>query len=170
MEVFYRKYIKEDIPSHYLTIDSPGEGKIRGILVGHDSTSVYIRRRDLRVMRFDKVDVIGLGERKLHELTIFASMHARAAKLQFTKFGSYHVRPVKPEWFTPRLPDASPPEFYVADVDSSREVNRLVHFKASDDEYPELITMFVRIGTSKQIVAWFADELEVIKKAVERPL
>lgn len=166
LEEFYRQYVKDDIPSHYLLIDTPGEGRVKGVLVGHDRKNVYIRRPNLTVSTFSKADVIRAGLKYLHEQTVYADMSCRLAKLKFDAPGLYFVRPRASGPLSVKCPDASPPTFRIADLAASRTANRLLHFKGSLEslDFPELIAMFVRIDTGKHIVAWFPSELEIINE------
>lgn len=167
MEKFYRQYVKDDIPSHYLLIDSPGEGRVKGVLVGHNRKNVYIRRPNLTVSTFSKADVIRAGLKYLHEQTVYADISCRLAKLKFETPGLYSVRPRASGPLSVKCPDASPPSFRVADIEASRTANRLLYFQDyldGDFVFPDLIAMLVRIDTGKHIVAWFPSELEVINE------
>lgn len=168
LEKFYRKYVKDNIPSHLIWIESPGEGRKIARLVGHDRKRVYIRRANFSIAAFDKRDVLRVTEHPHYDLCgVFAAMSDRIGNYHFESSGIYDVEPVSEGPFKVNVPDAGSPRFKVADATASREANRLVHFKWSDVGYPELITMFVPISASKQIIAWFAGELTIVDKELK---
>lgn len=168
LEKFYRKYVKDNVPSHLININSPGEGKITGVLVGYDRVRVYVRRANFSVASFDKRHVVAVFEHPHYELCgLYAAMSDRVNNYHFEKSGTYTVEPLSEGPFKVDIPAAGSSRFQVTDSLASHAANRLIHFKRAVGEYPELITMFVPISASKQITAWFASELTIVDKELK---
>lgn len=159
---FLYNYVEADIPSHYAIIDSEDEGRVRAILVGYDDRDVYVRRPDLTIARYPKVDVLRFEEEERYAYTVYAGMSYRLGNQRVTGNNRALVEVTPYDVFVPKGIAKDRQPFYIRGNEANREANRLMRFYRGYGMHPCLITMFVDDSEKNQFHAWFGHELKVI--------